>query len=265
MRTIGIISDIHYGPLREFRGEMRGDGSSAKVKLPLLLEDMNRKCIEYLIDLGDNISEENSEKDYSRLCEIKQAFDASKIRTFHILGNHECTTLDKKVSANVLGLKRDYYSVNIWPSYKLIFLDSQDGTCPGNIDDAQLSWLEKELNEPMATYIFSHQSLAEPDLSRNAWFKDGHSGGLIKNREDARKIISKGNVRLVVSGHLHETHMQKIGKVQYCTIGSWSEFNPAGNISESYAIIELGRGCCSGSSITLFSKDNIISYQIISG
>lgn len=238
---IGIISDIHYGPIRIFKGELMGDGRDALGKVESLLIEMKKQGVELLVDLGDNISEEPS-YDKSRISEVRDVFYSSGIPTCFILGNHELTTLTKKDSMEALSLPKSYYAIDL-ELEKLIFLDAQDGTCSGLIGNEQLNWLEGQLSDSHQAYVFVHQSLAESDLKGNKWFEKGPAGGYVKNKKEVRKILEKyGNVKLVVNGHLHQSRLQLINDLEYCTLGSWSEFKSPGVRCEYYNILET-RNC----------------------
>ena len=233
---LGIITDIHYGPVRKFHGELMGDGRDALVKVDLLLKEMKKQGVELLVNLGDNISEESVLYDQLKLSEISGMFYYSNIPTCFVLGNHELTSLTKKNSMEALNFSQSYYSMDM-ELEKLIFLDAQDGTCQGLIDDEQLGWLEKQLADSKKVYVFVHQSLAESDLNGNKWFGRDPAGGFIKNRKDVRKILEKyGNVKLVVNGHLHENRLQRINSVEYYTLGSWSEFKHLKVRRETYSM-----------------------------
>lgn len=239
---IGLITDIHYGPVRKFWGELRGDGTDALEKMSLLFKEMKSHGVELLINLGDNLSNESAKNDLIRLCELKNTFDYSGLPTCFVLGNHELTKLSKKDSMAVLGLDKPYYSFDAGLE-KLLFLDAQDGSCPGLISARQLQWLEKQLSECESAYVFVHQSLAEPNLDGNKWFENDPAGGLIKNRKEVREILeNSGKVILAVNGHLHQNRLQTINNVEYLTLNSWSEFGKDGSRSESAAIIDTAEG-----------------------
>ena len=251
---IGLITDIHYGLLRKFMGENRGDGSDALDRLPSLLESMKRQGVETIVNLGDNLSEQGRNSDRKRLGRLYDVFERSGIPTFYVLGNHECTTMHKDDAKLILRMPNYYYSVN-FGTEKLVFLDAQDGSCPGEVDVFQMEWLKQELSNCNNAYVFVHQSLAEPDLSNNPWFRSGPSGGKIKNREDVRNILEdSGKVDVVVNGHLHQNRLQIINDISYLTVNSWSEFGILGKRDETYGILETPKNECY---IPCFGKNEI--------
>lgn len=238
---IGIITDIHYGPLRIFKGQNRGNGSDALEKLPIIFEHMKKNGVEAIINLGDNLAEEGKDKDLAKLHDISSVFRDSGIDVYHILGNHECTTLTKEESMGCLSMKSPYYFIGT-KVCRLFFLDAQDNTCSGLISDEQKKWFQEELPRCDSAYVFVHQSLAEPEPKDNPWFCNGYSGTMVKNRKEIRNIIeNSGKVRLVMNGHLHEIRRQDINGIIYQTLGSWSEFMPNGKRYESYAILEINQ------------------------
>lgn len=231
---LGIITDIHYGPIRKFHGELMGDGRDALVKVELLLKEMKNQGVEMFVNLGDNISEESALYDKLKLYEVKAMFDNSNLPNCFVLGNHEVTTLTKEVAMESLNMSKSYYAIYT-DLERLIFLDAQDRTCSGLIDNDQLGWLERQLANTEKAYVFVHQSLAESDLKGNRWFGRDPAGGYIKNRKEVRKILQKNNnVKLVVNGHLHQNRFQLINSIEYYTVGSWSEFKALPVRCESY-------------------------------
>lgn len=146
---------------------------------------------------------------------------------YAVLGNHDVCIggfLSKKVYFDILNghnknfnFSKTYYSFCPKKGYKVIGLDpiiDTRITANGQIDQAQLKWLDKELSRSKSdvVLIFLHTPLVEPLHS------ESHR---VLNADDALKIIGKyKNPIAIFSGHYHTTKVTQMKNVLHVSTPS---------------------------------------------
>lgn len=106
-----------------------------------------------------------------------------------------------------------YYTCEIIPGVRLIALNSNifdaEGNQLGQLDEAQLYWLEDVLSQSSANQelvlVMVHHNVVEhlPDQSSHAMGRRY----MLANAGDLRRLLRKYGVQLVFTGHLHAQHI----------------------------------------------------------
>ncbi|MBB5040150.1 metallophosphoesterase family protein [Prosthecobacter dejongeii] len=161
---------------------------------------------------------------------------------YHTIGNHDVcgwspksvlkndhADYGKKLFADRYGTGRTYRSFD-HGGWHFILLDSialgEDGGYKGWIDDAQLAWLQGDLEKvgrqtpiTLVTHIpfYSvwHQVIQGPQITLGL-------GALVGNVREFRKLLAAYNLRLVLSGHGHISERIQFDQVTYLQGGAVS-------------------------------------------
>lgn len=235
---IALVTDIHRGP---DTGAVRGQDA-----LPLLdaLVDAARALRpDLLVDLGDRLTDVDAHADRRHLAEVAARLLALPCRRQHLLGNHDVLPRDEQ--ARTLG------GADLGPralelgGWRLVFLDSFDGTIGGRLAPDTLGWLEHALAGPRApTVVFSHQPLHGQPMTGNRYFEVEYAAEACpRGSERARAILERaGVVRLCVSGHAHWNDLRRVNGIPYLTVQSLTETGyTAGTAAGAWTLLELGR------------------------
>jgi len=215
----GVISDVHlvFHP-------------DADARLTSFVEEMNRRKVDFIIQLGDFCHGYAKEK--------REKFDGAMRRwnsflgpKYHVLGNHDVEACSKKEILEYWGMERSFYSFDMG-GYHFVILDGDylkfDGeykdydkgnyrNSPNNIpyvSAAELDWLTRDLAATHApTILFSHYGLGLPESVRNA--------------DEVRAVLEHANkeagFRKVVAslcGHYHKDRYSLINGIHYIEINS---------------------------------------------
>lgn len=239
-----LIADVHLGPTGYWGNREQKLGSYSVQFLEEFVDIMDSEVHPGLVvQLGDLIEDADHETDLENYASGIDALDELDCPAYHVIGNHDRANLSHDELEGLTGLGQQYYSFD-YGEYRFIVLSPQATFDSGNygavIPPEQLSWLEKELAaSEKEVIIFSHQSLADQDLSGNMWFEGWPEGALVRNRDEVKDLFeNSGNVIAVFNGHLHWNHVDVEGSIPYFTIQSLVE-NSDGKPSGAYAVVEL--------------------------
>lgn len=234
---IGLITDIHNGPDTETR-----PGSVALGLMDQFVQEMRtRFAPDLVIDMGDRINDVSPAEDARRITQVVQRLQSAGVPALFLHGNHDVPNLDRGTINRLLGRNADYESLD-YRGVHLVLLNSQDPTFTGGggtLSDAQLAWLEADLQRCSGpALVFCHHPLDEQDVSQH-WYFPSHPGcALAINRERARAIFARsGKVQAVFTGHMHWNHTAVVDGIPYVTIGSLVETRltggqPSGGFAE---------------------------------
>lgn len=216
---------IRFGLCTDIHNDNAPDGCE---RLAAFIDRMNEENVDFIIQLGDFC---HPIPDNVNFLTIWDRFEGPK---YHLLGNHDMDTCDKRTIMNFIGMEQNYYSFD-QGDYHFVVLDANyikhDGQYldyeHGNyfrhggeipyVTDEQLEWLKEDLNNTgKRTIIFSHQSL------ENQW--DG-----IRNRDQLHSILVSANehagyskVIACLNGHNHLDAVTTIDGIHYVEINSMS-------------------------------------------
>lgn len=240
----GVVADAHIGPTGYWGGRPQKLTHYSEQFLDEFVDIMNSEVQpDFVVQLGDFIEDADHETDLENFASGIDALDELDCPMYHVIGNHDTVNLSHDELEELTGLSQHYYSFD-YEDYRFIVLAPQptwdSGSYAVEIPDEQMSWLEEELeSSEKEVIIFSHQSLADQDLSGNIWFERWPEGALVRNRDEVKDLFEEsGNVIAVFNGHLHWNHMDVEDSIPYLTIQSLVE-NVNGKPSAAYAVVEL--------------------------
>jgi predicted phosphodiesterase len=242
----GIVTDVHYADTetREARPYRE-----SLAKLAECVEVMNRRSMDFLIELGDFKDQDETPVEAKTLLylqEIEKVFAGFSGRRYHVLGNHDLDSLSKSqflAAAGNSGIAKtkSYYAFSL-KDLRFIVLDADfrsDGSPydrgnfewgDSNVPPSELKWLASELAaSSKRAVVFIHQQL------------DGEGDYFVKNAADVREILEKSRTVLAVfQGHRHEGAYSRINGIHYYTLIGMIEGRGATN--NSYAIVDVYPG-----------------------
>jgi 3',5'-cyclic-AMP phosphodiesterase len=233
---LAIITDLHLG---RDTGKVRG--LEALPLLQNIISQIHTLEPDAVLDLGDRLTDEDPQTDKRHLLELAAEFKRLPYPRHHISGNHDL--LPKAEQEAILGANLGNHSV-VLGNWRLVFLESIDGTTGGLLTPQTLAWLETTLAQsqhPVA--VFSHQPLHGQWLEGNPYFeRDYREHACAKNADLARAILEASNkVRVCVSGHAHWFDQRTVGGIPYITLlGPTESHWTHGTASGAFSLLELG-------------------------
>jgi len=221
--TFGLVTDLHAADL-EPNGERHYRDSAAK--LAACIEDLNRRNVDFLIELGDFKDQGKTADETLRNLEgIESVFRTFKGARYHVLGNHDMDRITKAqalagMSNTGIASGRSYYSFDRGGVH-FVVLDATfraDGTSydAGNfkwtealVPEEELAWLAGDLRRTRRpTVVFIHQLLDGDD---DVYF--------VRNAAAVRRVLEQsGRVKAVFQGHYHEGRYSRLNGIHYYTL-----------------------------------------------
>ena len=229
--TFAFLTDIHVQPeLNATKG------------LLLAIDTINQLQPDFVLTGGDNIMDALAQN-YERSTELYQLYLQSMenldMPYHHTMGNHELfgvyeksgvdTTHEeygKKLYENLVAPR--YYSFN-HKNWHFVILDgigiSEDRKYYGHIDDKQIKWLKKDLeeNKDMPVVVSTHiPLLSVGEQIMNSPTAAFGQGSIITNANEIRLILEQYKVKMVLQGHLHFLEDICYNGIHYVTGGAVS-------------------------------------------
>ncbi len=241
--SFGIVADLHYAD-KDPEGDRCYRESVGKLRECVSM--MNRKGVDFLIELGDFKDQDappQRESTIRYLQAIERIFSEFNGMMFHVLGNHDMDSISKPeflsmvtdtgiqrhngyysfdvkgvhfvvLDANYTGMGRDYDSGNF---------DWRDSNLPEN----ELEWLDRDLElstEPVVVFI--HQRLDT---------RDDYS---VNNSSEVLEVLRKHNcVTAVFQGHSHTGSCSSIEGIYFYTLKGMVE--GSGRENSPYAVVDV--------------------------
>ncbi|WP_394842198.1 metallophosphoesterase [Pendulispora brunnea] len=244
--TLGIVTDLHFGPEAHFRGKLRKLTHHAASLTEAFVDRMNREVMpDLIVNLGDDIEDESREADLVRYAECQSILRKAHAPLINVAGNHDLVNLTR--SDLLASWHREgplYYALDHgeWHLVVLHTIERKDQDI--RIPRAQLDWLREDLQKTTRpTIVFMHHSASEQDVDDSRWFSGRPELALVHERADLRAILEESKkVRAVFNGHLHRNHFDVIHGIPYITIQSLIENlddDAPGRPSAAHAIVRL--------------------------
>jgi 3',5'-cyclic AMP phosphodiesterase CpdA len=244
--TIGIVTDLHFGPEASCGGKLR--------KLTHLAGDLARafvRCMneevrpDFVVNLGDDIEDESPAMDLERYSECQAILRGALAPLVNVAGNHDLIHLNRN-DLNHLWERTGplYYSFDRggWHFVILHTLEKKDVDV--QVPAPQLEWLRADLAaSDIPTIVLMHHSASEQSLDDSRWWPGRSHLALVKERAELRTIFEASRrVRAVFNGHLHWNHLDVISGIPYVTVQSLIENleeDAPGRVAASHAVVQL--------------------------
>ena len=210
-----------------------------------------KPCVDFVVVTGD-VAHEGDVDDYRFLKKLlNEAESEIGAPIFLTLGNHD--NRESFFEGYLAEAPREayYVSQNI-KGLRIIMLDSKIGmhTIPGNIGQAQLEWLRKELETPAmkGTLIFTHHPPGSAVMADHC----------LQNSSELFSALQGTDVIGIMSGHTHFSDQH------VCTDGilSATAASTAFGLNIDGGIIQLVERCCFNTGAVLDGKLYISNIQL---
>jgi 3',5'-cyclic AMP phosphodiesterase CpdA len=245
--TIGIVTDLHFGPEARWQGKLR--------KLTHLAGDLARDVVQrmnddvkpdVLVNLGDDIEDESREADLERYGECQSILRGSRAPLVNVAGNHDLIHINRE-DLNRFWQRSGplYYSFDVgrWHFVVLHTIERQDVEI--RIPDTQMEWLRADLaGGEGPAIVLMHHSASEQYVEDSRWWPGRAHVALVKERAELRRVLEQSRrVKAVFNGHLHWNHLDVIGGIPYVTVQSLVENldeDAPGRAAGAHAVVSLG-------------------------
>ncbi len=212
-----LFTDLHV--------DLINDGAD---RLHAIINQAESNHVDFIIELGDfaPVSDKSAT--------IKQMLEKTRLKTWHVIGNHDADRVDKQIYTSYWGMPASFYYFD-WGKFRFIVLDSNffkdtDGVVKpydkgnyGRVSEPdrnffsreELLWLEDILQDTSHICIlFSHAPINDQYsvISQN---KDLH-GIITKARDKGTRVAA------AFGGHIHSDNYHCIDGINYVQVNSAS-------------------------------------------
>jgi 3',5'-cyclic AMP phosphodiesterase CpdA len=244
--TLGIITDLHFGPEARHQGKLRKLTLQAGELARAFVRRMNDEVApDRIVNLGDDIEDESREADLFRYGQCQEILRDARAPLSNVAGNHDLVNLNRDDLNRFWGrIGPLYYSFDQsgWHFVVLHTIERQDIEI--RVPTPQLEWLTADLaSTRLPTLVLMHHSASEQSLDDSRWWPGRAHLALVKERADLRRIFEhSGRVRAVLNGHLHWNHIDVIAGIPYVTVQSLIENlddDGPGRAAAAHAVVHL--------------------------
>lgn len=240
---ICVVADIHHGKPSATK---RGDTALA------LMEEFARFTNEarpdFVLDLGDRISDENRETDIVLQKDVGEAFRNVAAPIHHLNGNHDRDHLEVSDNETILGqpmksmtLDVGDWRIALWRADAKIHRDAdRQGFVLREEDLLWLSRAAQAADRPLL--VVSHVPISGHAQTGNYYFERNPGVSTYPMAERARAALAQARVPVVcLAGHVHWNTVTTVDGITHLTQQSLTEsFTTQGEPAGAMGLIELG-------------------------
>jgi calcineurin-like phosphoesterase family protein len=252
--TLGLVSDLHFGPEARHKGKVRKLSHEGPKLAKAFVERMNDVVRpDLVVNLGDDIEDEHREADLARYRGCIQVLSRARAERIHVAGNHDTIHMAHDDLRAAWGpgpwdgsaSRRDLcYSFQRGGFHFTVLETHEKQDVDITLGDAQVAWLAADLRgAALPVVVLMHHSASEQDLRGNYWFEGREHVALVKERAAFRAILREsGKVRLVLNGHVHWNHVDVIDGLPFVTLQSLIENldeDAPGRPAAAHAVVRL--------------------------
>ena len=247
--TIGIVTDLHFGPAAYHDGKLRKLTHHAGALATEFVRTMNDEVKpDLVVNLGDDLEDESREADLARYGECQRILRTAHATLVNVAGNHDTVNLTREDLNRFWQRPLDaslHYSFDHASGWHFVVLHTAERKDRDvRIAAPQLAWLKADLAATSRpTIVLMHHSASEQDLDDSRWFFGRGHVALVEERAELRAIFEESkNVRAVFNGHIHRNHFDVIRGIPYVTVQSLIENlddDAPGRPSASHAVVRL--------------------------
>ncbi|MGD0676969.1 MAG: metallophosphoesterase [Polyangiaceae bacterium] len=244
--TLGIVTDLHFGPEARYGGKLRKMTHLAGHFARAFVQQMNEEVRpDLVVNLGDDIEDVSREADLARYAECQRILRGAVAPLVNVAGNHDTVHLNRE-DLNAFWRRTGplYYSFDFegWHFVVLHTIEKKDVEI--RIPLPQIEWLKDDLGAARGkTIAFMHHSATEQSLDDSRWWPGRAHLALVQERAELRRIFEEsGRVRAVFNGHLHWNHFDVVRGIPYITVQSLIENlddDEPGRPAKAHAVVQL--------------------------
>jgi 3',5'-cyclic-AMP phosphodiesterase len=223
---IGFVTDLHFGPQAFHEGKLRKLTQHAGELTRGVVAKMNAESLDFIVNLGDDIEDENHDLDLRRYEECQSILRTSRAELVNVAGNHDTINLTRDELTRIWERPGQlHYAFDRGDHHFVVLHTIERKDVDVRIPQAQLEWLAADLAATkLPVIVFMHHSASEQVLDDSHWFRGLARLALVKERAELRAILERsGNVRAVFNGHVHRNHLDVIRGIPYVTLQSLVE------------------------------------------
>nr|MEC9418353.1 metallophosphoesterase [Pseudomonadota bacterium] len=208
----------------------------------------NDAAPDFVVDLGDRISDMDRDTDLQLEREVAEAFKAVNAPVHHINGNHDRDHLDVSDNEEILGqsLANATFDAGDW-RIALWRADSKIHRTPEHsgfiLHEADLLWLSRVAqNTDKPLLVLSHVPVSGHGQIGNYYFERNPSASTYPMAERARAALAQSRQPVVcLSGHVHWNTITTVDGITHLTQQSLTEsFTTKGQPAGAFGLLELG-------------------------
>jgi 3',5'-cyclic-AMP phosphodiesterase len=244
--TIGIVTDLHFGPEARFHGKLRKMTHLAPELARGFVRRMNEEVRpDLVVNLGDDIEDESRAADLARYGECQGILRGVDAPLVNVAGNHDLVHLGREDLSRAWQRSGPlYYSFDHGGWHFIVLHTIERQNVEVRVPDTQLAWVASDLagsREP--AIVLMHHSASEQSLDDSRWWPGRSHLALVRERVELRRVFeASGRVRAVFNGHLHWNHLDVIAGIPYVTIQSLIENldeDAPGRAANAHAVVRL--------------------------
>jgi 3',5'-cyclic-AMP phosphodiesterase len=251
--TLGIVTDLHFGPEVRYRGKLRkmshraGEFTEGFVRR--MLDEVHP---DFVVNLGDDIEDESREADLARYEECQSILRKAGVPVVNAAGNHDTVNLGADDLRAVWGRGPSdgappgklYYSFEHGGFHFTVLHTVEEPGGDIHVREPELGWLRDDLAATtLPAVVLMHHSASEQEFEDSYWFHGRSNRALVQERRELRAIFEASKkVRAVFNGHVHRNHFDVIAGIPYVTVQSLIENvdeDAPGRASRAHAVVRL--------------------------
>ncbi|WP_346913025.1 metallophosphoesterase [uncultured Roseibium sp.] len=240
---ICIVSDIHHGtPTTTKRGD------TALGLMEEFVRFTNDAKPDFVVDLGDRISDMDRDTDLRLEREVAEAFKPITSPIHHINGNHDRDYLEVSDNEEILGqsLENSTFDIGGWrivlwrADAKIMRSPEHSGFILRETDLVWLSRVAQTADRPLL--VMSHVPISGHAQTGNYYFERNPDSSTYPMAERARAALAQARVPVTcIAGHVHWNTITTVDGITHLTQQSLTEsFTTNGEPAGAYGMLELG-------------------------
>ncbi|WP_158967123.1 metallophosphoesterase family protein [Chachezhania sediminis] len=243
MTRIAIVTDIHHGAPSHTK---RGD--TALELVAQFVAWSNAQKPDLVLDLGDRISDIDSQTDARLEREVADLFAGLDAPLYSICGNHDRDHLSVEDNVEILGadLKSEVIDLGQW-QLALWRADTRiNRVAPNigfNLPEADLLWLSQMAQRAeKPTLVASHVPFSGHSQIGNYYFQRNQGLSTYPQAERARAALAQAQVPVAcIAGHVHWNTVTTVDGIPHMTQQSLTEsFTTCGEPAKAWGMMTLG-------------------------
>jgi 3',5'-cyclic-AMP phosphodiesterase len=225
--TLGLVTDLHFGPEARFGGKLRKlTGLAGELARDFVRQMNDEVRPDLVVNLGDDIEDESRDADLARYEECQAILRGASAPLVNVAGNHDSIHLNRD-DLNRAWRRTGplYYSFDHGGWHVVVLHTIETRRVDIRVPEPQLAWLQADLAATtLPVIVCMHHSASEQELDGSRWFEGRPHIALVKERAELRATFERsGRVRAVFNGHLHWNHLDVIAGIPYVTVQSLIE------------------------------------------
>ena len=202
---------------------------------------------QFLLDLGDRISDTTREADRQVAAEVAATFATFNGPRYHVLGNHDVATMSIADNEEILGQSMQSAVVDLGEARLILWQPGVKIEWPTGFPHAaaNLDWLVETLSaDTKPAIIATHVPLWGHLQTGNYYFERNPQFATYPDHVTVREAVeATGNAALWLSGHVHWNTVTNVRGLPHITVQSVSErFTTFPYGAAAFAMLEIADG-----------------------